>query len=106
VAELKPYIRKYLDAADGVMINYSLAPLKLMYNYRFAHEFYRDGMIPVLKSVLSEPKYRNKLLGLEATNLEQMGRRAGAVQVHCFGGYQDQPYERSESADLVMVVEK
>lgn len=45
-------------------------------------------------------------LGLEAAALEVMARRAGAMKVAFFGGYQQQPYDRRESVDLVMVAEK
>jgi SAM-dependent methyltransferase len=46
------------------------------------------------------------LLGLEARELEALFRSAGTTAVHVFGGYQDQPYDRQASPDLVMVAEK
>ncbi len=46
------------------------------------------------------------LLGLEAPELERTARRAGAAHVQFFGGYQNQPYDRHESVDLIMVAEK
>ena len=46
------------------------------------------------------------LLGLEAADLEEMARRAGAAQVAFSGGYQDQRYQPQKSVDLVMVAEK
>ena len=45
-------------------------------------------------------------LGLEAAQLEQMARQSGAGQVSFAGGYQEQPYDRQASTDLVMVAEK
>ena len=45
------------------------------------------------------------LLGLEAADLEEMARQAGASQVAFFGGYQDQKYEPQKSVDLVMVAD-
>ena len=45
-------------------------------------------------------------LGLEAAELEQMLRRAGAADVQCFGGYQEQPYDRQASADLLLAARK
>jgi SAM-dependent methyltransferase len=45
-------------------------------------------------------------LGLEAAQLEQMARDAGAAQVRFTGGYQEQPYDRLASTDLVMVAGK
>jgi SAM-dependent methyltransferase len=46
------------------------------------------------------------LLGFEASELEAMARSAGAQKVSLFGGYQDEPYDRQQSVDLVMVAEK
>jgi SAM-dependent methyltransferase len=45
-------------------------------------------------------------LGLEHGELGQMARDAGAAQVDFFGGYRDQPYDRQESVDLLMVAER
>ena len=45
-------------------------------------------------------------LGLEATMLEGVAIQNGATAVRFFGGYQDQPYDRLSSADLIMVAEK
>jgi len=47
-----------------------------------------------------------RLLGLEAPELERMARRAGAARVEVFGGYQQQPYNRQQSIDLLIVSEK
>jgi SAM-dependent methyltransferase len=47
-----------------------------------------------------------RFFGLEAAALESMARAAGASEVRFFGGYHDEPYERQESADLLMVAEK
>ncbi len=46
------------------------------------------------------------LQGLEADEMETMARQAGARTVEFFGGYRDQPYDRSTSIDLVMVAER
>jgi SAM-dependent methyltransferase len=45
-------------------------------------------------------------LGLEAAELERAARSAGARNVTFFGGYHDEPYDRSASVDLLMVAEK
>jgi SAM-dependent methyltransferase len=45
-------------------------------------------------------------LGLEAADLEQAAAHAGLTRVELFGGYQEQPYDRSGSLDLLMVAEK
>jgi SAM-dependent methyltransferase len=46
------------------------------------------------------------LLGLEAADLESMARAAGAGEICFFGGYEDQPYDRHQSTDLLMVAKK
>ena len=45
-------------------------------------------------------------LGLEAAQLDEMARQAGAGQVSFAGGYQEQPYDPQASTDLVMVATK
>jgi SAM-dependent methyltransferase len=46
------------------------------------------------------------LIGLESADLERMARRSGAAEVRFFGGYQEQPYDRGQSVDLLMVARK
>ena len=41
--------------------------------------------------------------GLEAEPLAEMARQAGTAEVRLYGGYQEQPYDRQESVDLVLV---
>ena len=43
------------------------------------------------------------LLGLEADELEQMARAAGATRCEFFGGYQGEAYARQTSVDLILV---
>jgi SAM-dependent methyltransferase len=45
-------------------------------------------------------------LGLEAAELQQMAMAAGAARVQFFGGYDEKPYNREKSTDLLMVAEK
>jgi hypothetical protein len=45
-------------------------------------------------------------LGLEQSELEQMARDAGAARVEFFGSYQEQPYDRQKSVDLIMVAQR
>jgi SAM-dependent methyltransferase len=45
-------------------------------------------------------------LGLESSELETIARAAGAADIQFFGGYQNQPYNRPTSVDLVMVAVK
>ncbi len=46
------------------------------------------------------------LLGLEVFDLERMAIEAGAKFVEFFGGYGEEPYDREESVDLVMIAQK
>ena len=45
-------------------------------------------------------------LGLEAAELGQMALHSGATRLEFFGGYQQQPYDRASSQDLLMLAEK
>jgi len=45
-------------------------------------------------------------LGLEASELETMARDAGAAKIDFFGDYQESPYDRQKSLDLLMVATK
>ncbi len=60
----KAYLREYLDVCDGIYFNYP--PALRNKDRSFDGEFYRDIFIPMFKSVLSEPKYQNKYLGLSS----------------------------------------
>jgi glycine/sarcosine N-methyltransferase len=46
------------------------------------------------------------MLGLETAELESIARAAGARTVQFFGGYHDEPYDRAQSVDLLMVATK
>ncbi|MBT3381132.1 MAG: hypothetical protein HN742_38870 [Lentisphaerae bacterium] len=60
----KAYLRSYLDVCDGIYFNYAAA-LKRE-DRTFDEAFYRELFIPLYKSVLAEPAYHGKLLGLSA----------------------------------------
>jgi ABC-type uncharacterized transport system ATPase subunit len=45
-------------------------------------------------------------LGIEAEQLEEAARKAGASSVQLFGDYAKQPYDRDQSVDLIMVAQK
>lgn len=45
-------------------------------------------------------------LGLEADDLGSLARRNGARGIAVLGGYQDRPYDRTTSPDLILVVER
>lgn len=44
--------------------------------------------------------------GLECRELELIARESGAVHVQFFGGYEEQPYDRHKSTDLLLVARK
>jgi len=46
------------------------------------------------------------LLGFEASELRRMAAEAGASGIELLGGYRDEPYERPESTDLILVAAK
>jgi len=58
------YLRDYLEVSDGIYFNYPAAFRQR--DRTFDEAFYRELFIPVFKSVLAEPAYRDKLLGLSA----------------------------------------
>jgi len=64
IEERQVYLRRYLDVCDGIYFNYAAA--FKMKDRTFDEAFYRELFIPVFKSVLGEPKYRNKYFGLSA----------------------------------------
>jgi len=74
------------------------------------HRWRSRGYVELCVSELSggTPLYSESVpfLALEAAELEEMARQAGASQVAFFGGYQDQKYEPQKSMDLVMVADR
>ena len=63
----------------------------------------------LVNSLESDRKMRTDcvpFLGLEATDLVRLMQASGAIRVSIFGGYQDQPYDRHRSTDLIVVAEK
>jgi hypothetical protein len=43
------------------------------------------------------------LLGLEQAELQELARGGGAGEIHFYGGYDEQPYDRQHSTDLIML---
>jgi SAM-dependent methyltransferase len=68
------------------------------------------GYVDLVVAALDDgPQMRSEsvpFLGLEAEQLDQLARQSGAEHVSFTGGYQEQPYDRQASTDLVMVAEK
>jgi SAM-dependent methyltransferase len=74
---------------------------------------HRCGDRGYVELIVADPSGATKMqtestpfLGLEAPDLECIARAAGAKSVSLFGTYQEQPYHRQKSIDLVMVAEK
>jgi SAM-dependent methyltransferase len=74
------------------------------------HRCGRKGYVELIVSGLTDPApWRSdavSFLGLEVEELTQMVLRAGGGSATFFGGYQEQPYERSQSVDLILVANK
>ena len=77
IEKQKAVLRRYLDACDGIYFNYPAA-FKLK-DHSFDEEFYRDVFIPVFKSVLSEPAYQTKYLGLSAYRSHMSPERGNSL---------------------------
>ena len=60
---IREYLRSYLDVFDGL---YFAGCASLKKQRRFDVDFYREFLIPLYRSVLDEPEYRDKYLGLSA----------------------------------------
>ncbi|HRU05183.1 MAG TPA: hypothetical protein P5137_05345 [Candidatus Brocadiia bacterium] len=63
---MRDYLREWLDVADGILFagcnHHAKAPRFLDFN----DACYRDIVTPLMRSVVNEPRYRGKLLGLSA----------------------------------------
>ena len=64
IEKVKATLRSYLDVTDGIYFNYP--PALRNKDRTFDADFYRNVLIPIFKSVLAEPAYQNKYLGLSA----------------------------------------
>ena len=68
------------------------------------------GYVDLVVADLAEPGKMQtdsvRFLGLEAGQLQAAAQHAGARQIRLFGGYQDQPYDRQASPDLLMVADR
>ena len=67
---------------------------------------YVDLVVTALEGTVSMQSESVPFLGLEAEELGRLVRSAGATEVEVFGGYQEQPYERQKSVDLLLVARK
>jgi len=78
IEAFKSYLRSYLDVCDGIMF---VGSNHLALNHFFNEKFYREFLIPCFTSVLAEPKYQNKYLGLSAS-VGYVNPFSGIVKLH------------------------
>jgi SAM-dependent methyltransferase len=74
--------------------------------HRCGNRGYVELIVTTLSGATTMHSESTPFLGLEAGELEEFARSAGAKTVSLFGGYRDEPYDRSKSVDLLMVAEK
>ncbi len=99
---------------DGPCVWQKCLPITLppgeMLVLKGVHRCGRGGCVELVVAPLPEAQPMQSesvpFLGWEAEEIERMARQAGAQHVACFGGYDDQPYDRPQSADLIVVAEK
>ncbi len=77
IDQQKATLRSYLDVCDGIYFNYPAAFRNT--DRTFDSAFYKDIFIPVFKSVLSEPAYRNKYFGLSAYKSHMAPERGNSL---------------------------
>ena len=89
-----------------------LSPFPLQGDVLILKGVHRCGTRGYVELVVADPaggallrSESTPFLGLEASELEGAARDAGATTVAFYGGYADQPYDRQESVDLLMVAE-
>ncbi len=66
VERCKDYLRKWLRVTDGVMFNDVLRLRRRDDLHHFDAVFYREFVIRIMKSVLAEPEFRQKIFGLSS----------------------------------------
>lgn len=74
------------------------------------HRCSSSGYVELVVTPLDAPMEMQcesvRFLGIEAEELEQIVRRAGASNVRLLGNYNNQPYDREASVDLIVIAEK
>jgi SAM-dependent methyltransferase len=74
--------------------------------HRCGNRGYVELLVTDLAGNVTMQSESTPFLGIEAADLERTARAAGARTVALHGDYQDQPYDREKSVDLVMIAEK
>jgi len=67
---------------------------------------YMDLIVTPLDAPTDMQSESVAFLGMDAAELEQIARRAGALSVQLLGNYNYQPYDREGSVDLIVIAEK
>lgn len=62
---MREHLRRWLDVSDGIDMTYGIHGFRRP-DRTFDVDFYREYVIPTIKSVLSEPEYRDRILRLGA----------------------------------------
>lgn len=77
IQAVKEHYRKYLRSADGIIAD-GLWALTLDHGYRIQYtEYYRDFLLRVIRSVISEPEFADKYLMLTARVAHENTYRLG-----------------------------
>jgi hypothetical protein len=64
--QIQNNLRRQLDLFDGAVLYYSMYALRTL-DHKFGQTAFTDHILPIIKEVFDEPKYRNKIFGLGAT---------------------------------------
>lgn len=107
IVELQAKLRRWLDAADGIYFFYAPSLRDdSSFPFGFHREFYEEVMIPVWQSVLNEPEYQSKYLGLNAFRAHANLGRANSMQENGTRTFRDS-FEASMLADpdIIMLPE-
>lgn len=78
--------------------------------FKGVHRNGSSGYVDLIVGKLEDPlTFRSSsvpFLGFEAPQLQQWVQAAGATTQALYGGYQDEPYQRESSTDLILVAAK
>ena len=74
--------------------------------HRTGSSGYVDLIIASLDNTTTMQTESVPILGIKAERLGKTLRKAGASNVRIYGNYQEQPYHRANSVDLIVVAEK
>jgi SAM-dependent methyltransferase len=74
--------------------------------HRSGSRGYMDLIVTPLDAPTEMQTESVAFLGMEAGELEHLARRVGASSVRLLGNYNNQPYDRQRSVDLIVIAEK